>query len=211
MDDDDYRRGRLTNHKVYGEALAILAGDALLNRSFEIILEDMALGGQEAGILSRKARAAGIIAKASGSLGMIGGQVVDLASEGKEIPVQLLEYMHKCKTGALIKAPVLAAGVLCEAAEDELSELEGFSGDLGLAFQIKDDILDIEGSLEKMGKLGGSDAASSKSTYVSIYGLEASKKLLEEITGRALDHLSVFGERADFLRSLALHLVKREN
>lgn len=211
MDDDDYRRGRPTNHKVFGEAMAVLAGDGLLNRAFEIMLADMCSGTQDARSLSRKARVAQWIAKASGTSGMIGGQVVDLESEGKTIPAELLEYMHRCKTGALIKAPVVSAAILCGALEDEFKNLEEYAAKLGLAFQIKDDILDIEGNLESMGKAAGSDAAKMKSTFITLYGLEGSKKMLENITNQAISSLEIFGAKAEFLVKLAEYLVRREN
>lgn len=207
MDNDDYRRGRLTNHKVYGEAMAVLAGDALLNKAFEIILNYSSLNDKN---MLNKVKAAAVIAKAAGTSGMIGGQVVDLESEGKEIALETLEYMHKCKTGALIKAPVVSAAILCNAGGNELSMLEGYAGKIGLAFQIKDDILDVEGSLKVMGKKSGSDAAKKKSTYVTLYGLEDAKNLLRQVTEEALGFLEVFGERAYFLKFLANYLVTRE-
>jgi geranylgeranyl diphosphate synthase type II len=208
MDNDDYRRGRLTNHKVFGEAMAILAGDALLNYAFEVMLNNTV---RNPGNTSQKVEAMSIIAKASGVSGMIGGQVVDMESENKEISAGLLEYMHRCKTGALIKAPVMASAVLCKAAPDVKECLEQFAEKLGLAFQIKDDILDIEGSTEKLGKKIGSDTANNKSTFVTIYGLEKSKRMLEEITQDAINTLKVFGSKSDFLISLARYLLEREN
>lgn len=208
MDNDDYRRGRLTNHKVFGEAMAILAGDALLNYAFEVMLKHTA---DHSGNILEKTKAMSIIAKTSGVSGMIGGQVVDLESEGKAIPASLLEYMHRCKTGALIKAPVMASAVLCGAEPDMLKQLELFAEKLGLAFQIKDDILDIEGDSEKLGKKTGSDVSNNKSTFVSIYGLEKSKKMLEELTQEAVNSLKAFGNNSEFLVSLAKYLLQREN
>lgn len=208
MDNDDYRRGRLTNHKVYGEALAILSGDGLLNIAFEIMIKSMVESSMN---LEQKAKAAAVIVNASGVKGMIAGQVIDLESEDKEISVDILNRMHKCKTGELIKAPVISAAVLCGAKEDDISNLECFAENLGLAFQIKDDILDVEGDTEKLGKKVGSDESNKKSTYVSLYGLEESKKLLSEITDKAIMSLSRFGEKAVFLKSLAEYLVVREN
>ena len=208
MDNDDYRRGRLTNHKVYGEALAILAGDGLLNLAFELLLESILKSNENRDL---KIRAAAIIAKASGVEGMIAGQVIDLESENIKIPSDILDRMHRCKTGALIKAPVVSSAVLCGADEDSVKKLECFAQNLGLAFQIKDDILDVEGSLEKLGKKTGSDAQNEKSTYVSLYGLENSKNMLNEITEKAVIILKDFGEKAVFLEELAKYLVNRDN
>ena len=212
MDNDDYRRGKLTNHKVFGEAMAILAGDALLNYAFEIMLEDMNQCIPSGVSLENKTKAVHRIAKASGRSGMIGGQVVDLESEGKMITKEVLEYMHRCKTGALIKAPVLAAAALCNANHEDLQALDFYAEKLGLAFQIKDDILDVEGDLTSMGKMNGSDMAKGKSTFVSIYGLEESKKILHRITHEAAMSLEErFGEKAWLLKELAQYLINREN
>lgn len=206
MDNDDYRRGRLTNHKVYGEAMAILAGDALLNLAFESMLAHTVQTGDR---LMEKLHAMEYIARAAGASGMIGGQVVDLESEGKSIPTDLLDYMHRCKTGALIKAPVMAAAFLCGAGEKEKERLETFAAGLGLAFQIRDDLLDVEGSLETMGKRTGSDAANEKTTFITLYGVERSREMLEQITRQAVDSLAPFGEKAEFLVALARYLVTR--
>ncbi|MCX7747506.1 MAG: polyprenyl synthetase family protein [Clostridia bacterium] len=207
MDNDDYRRGRLTNHKVFGEAMAILAGDALLNFSFEIMVEAAlrSTGNLEANLTAMR-----IISNASGASGMIGGQVVDLESEGKVIHGDLLKYMHQCKTGALIKAPILAAAAICEAKKEEMDLLERYACGIGLAFQIKDDILDVEGDSEKLGKTVGSDEANGKSTFVALYGLEQSKKMLEEVTKEAVGAVGMLGDRADFLVELAYYLVNRD-
>jgi geranylgeranyl diphosphate synthase, type II len=208
MDNDDYRRGRLTNHKVYGDAIAVLSGDALLNYAFEVMLNDSVKN--ETSILA-KTRAMYIIAKASGASGMIGGQVVDLESEGKEISKKMLEYMHQCKTGAMIKAPIISSAVLCNANEEELKHLEMYADKIGLAFQIKDDILDIEGSLATMGKKSGSDIANKKSTFVTLYGMGKSKSMLNKITNEAIESIEYFGERSEFLKELALYVINRKN
>lgn len=208
MDNDDYRRGRLTNHKVYGESLAILAGDGLLNMAFEVLFESILKSKENQEL---KIRAAAVIAKAAGIEGMIAGQVIDLESENKKISADVLDRMHRHKTGALIKAPVISAAVLCGADEDSIKKLECFAQNLGLAFQIKDDILDVEGSSEKLGKKVGSDTQKEKSTYVSLYGLEKSKKMLNEITEKAVMSLKYFGEKAVFLENLAKYLVNRDN
>lgn len=208
MDNDDYRRGRLTNHKVFGEAMAILAGDALLNYAYELMLDFTYKNNQN---LMGKIKAMSVIAKMSGVSGMIGGQVVDLESEGKNITPELLKYMHGCKTGALIKAPVLAAAAICNASKNDTDMLELFAQNIGLAFQIKDDILDVEGNMGILGKKTGSDAINNKSTFVSLYGLEDSKKMLVEITEQAVQCMDAFGERGIFLKNLADYLLKREN
>ncbi len=208
MDNDDYRRGRLTNHKVYGEAMAILAGDALLNNAFEVMIEDMVENPEN---MTAKAKAVQIIARAAGATGMIGGQVVDMESEGKFISAEVLEYMHQCKTGALIKASILSAAALCQASADDFKRLEIYAENIGLAFQIKDDILDVEGNQELLGKPVGSDAANEKSTFVSLYGLEKSKEMLRTITKEAIQSIQSFGEKAEFLTALAQYLVSRQN
>jgi len=218
MDNDDYRRGRLTNHKVFGEAKAILAGDALLNYAFEVMVDNVLYSSKDSEFDSgtyekvlRKLKAMKIIANASGASGMIGGQVVDLESEGKNIEADLLNYMHKNKTGALIKAPVLSSAVICGAKEDEYKNLEKYAENLGIAFQIKDDILDVEGNLETMGKNCHSDEAKMKSTYVTVYGLEKSKEILKRVTDSAIECIKGFGERGDFLKELALFLANRNS
>jgi geranylgeranyl diphosphate synthase type II len=141
---------------------------------------------------------------------MIGGQVVDLESEGRSIPGELLLYMHMCKTGAIIRASVMSAAVLCSASPEEQSALEAYAGGIGLAFQITDDILDVEGSLEVMGKSAGKDKESGKSTFVTLYGLEESKEMLKDICFKAENALSLFGERSEFLIDLARHIISRE-
>lgn len=219
MDNDDYRRGRLTNHKVFGEAKAILAGDALLNYAFEIMLEacmqDHYSSVEEKtniGVLpvQNKIKAMKIIADASGVSGMIGGQIVDLESENKQISADMLHYMHKYKTGALIKAPILSAAALCGANEEQIKYLEEYAENIGLGFQIKDDILDIEGNFETLGKAVGSDVANQKSTFVTIYGLDESKKMLVDITNKSINVLRKFGDEAQFLVNLSNYLLTRE-
>lgn len=206
MDNDDYRRGKLTNHKVFGEAMAILAGDALLNLAYENMIKDAMISNN-----SRKLQAMGIIAEYAGALGMIGGQVIDLESEGKQVESDKLKTMHRLKTGALIKAPVESAAVICGANDKELKLLSNYATNLGLAFQIKDDILDVEGSMEDMGKKPGSDALCEKSTYVTLYGLDKSKKLLEDVTNEGVSFLEAFDTKGQFLKELALSLIQRSN
>ena len=208
MDNDDYRRGRLTNHKVYGEAIAILAGDGLLNLAFETMLMHAENYGSD---LKRHVQAMKIIANASGVSGMIGGQVVDIEAEGRDISTELLEYLHRHKTGALIKAPVIAAAVLCGADETSVKCLESYAEKIGLAFQIKDDILDVEGSFDSLGKSVRKDIQKEKSTFVKLYGLEGAKNILNNITEEAVNQLAAFGNKADFLSELAYFIAGRQN
>lgn len=208
MDNDDYRRGKLTNHKVFGEAMAVLAGDALLNKAFEIAVDE----SLKKNINPVKiVNALSIIANASGTEGMIGGQVVDLEAENKKINEGHLSYMHLHKTGALIIASAKAGAVIGGASQEKLHALAVYSKNIGLAFQIKDDILDIEGDSDKLGKPIGSDVNNNKSTFVSLLGLEKSRKKVRELTDEAMNSLNVFGDQSWFLKELALYLVNREN
>jgi len=208
MDDDDFRRGNPTNHKVYGEATAILAGDALLTEAF-ILLSHPEEGGGPAARL----RVIQEIAQASGSHGMVGGQVVDMESEGGsvEIDLALLSYIHTHKTGALIRASVRAGAILGGADEAALTALTRYGEAVGLAFQIADDILDMEGTTEELGKDAGSDEARGKATYPRLVGLDASKKRARELVDLALDSLSRFDERAEPLRAIASYIVQRKS
>lgn len=207
MDNDDYRRGIPANHKVFGNAMAILAGDALLNKAYEIMTSS-ALKSGDAG--KEKLTAMHIIAGNAGADGMIRGQAVDLESQGASITKETLEYMHKCKTGALIIAPVLASAVICGASDDERMRLRQYAENLGLAFQIKDDIMDVKGSLDKMGKTAGKDAVSGKTTYVSVYGVKGAEELLEKAVNAAVDSLECFGAKASFLKELAFFIRDRD-
>jgi geranylgeranyl diphosphate synthase, type II len=207
MDDDDFRRGNPTNHKVYGEATAILAGDALLTEAF-ILLATASNGADPAARL----QVIHEIAAASGSRGMVGGQVVDMESEGKdEIDLATLSYIHTHKTGALIRASVRAGAILGGADADSLKALTRFGEAIGLAFQIADDILDVEGTTEELGKDAGSDEARGKATYPALVGLEASKARAAELVQMSLDALSRFDERAEPLRAIASYIVKRKS
>lgn len=207
MDDDDFRRGNATNHKVYGEATAILAGDALLTEAF-ILLSRCPEGGDPAARL----RVIHEISQASGSRGMVGGQMVDMESEGKhDIDLALLSYIHTHKTGALIRASVRAGAILGGATEQGLVALTRYGDAIGLAFQIADDILDVEGTTEQLGKDAGSDQARGKATYPALVGLEASKQRAQELVQMALDALASFDERAEPLRAIASYIVKRNS
>lgn len=205
MDDDDYRRGRLTNHKVFGEAMAVLAGDGLLTLAFEVMLEQKNVDPR---VLIETVRE---MAMCAGNFGMVGGQGLDLENEGKSISAEELRKMHAGKTGALFIAAVRGGAHLAGANEQELLALTKFADLLGLAFQITDDILDVEGTTEDLGKPVGSDEKNHKSTYVSLYGLEAAKALAEKTVAEALECLEMFGENAEALREITRLMCSRKN
>ena len=207
MDDDDTRRGKPTNHKVYGEGIAILAGDGLLNRAFEAMIEHaLTLDEPIHGL-----KAMQTIADAAGVNGMIGGQTADLLNEGKEIDEQMLAYIHRHKTGALITASVKAGAYMAGVDEEEATRWEKIGHALGMAFQIQDDLLDIEGDAAEMGKPVGSDERNEKATYPALYGIEKSREKIEALTKEVLETLEPYGEKADFLRSLTEALVNRRS
>lgn len=209
MDDDDYRRGNPTNHKVFGEATAILAGDALLTEAFILLSSSEMSGCLDPTVLLRVIRE---IAVSAGSRGMIGGQVVDMESEGsKEIDLATVQYIHTHKTGALIRASVRSGALIGGATGSELESVVRYGEAVGLAFQIADDILDIEGTTEQIGKDAGSDEARGKATYPAVIGLTASKQRAVELVEVALDALSCFDEKADPLREIARYIVKRKS
>lgn len=208
MDDDDYRRGKPTCHIVFGQANAILTGDALLTLAFELLSKNA-----ENEKISDKAvlKVIGEIAKASGSLGMIAGQVIDIESEGKEIDYQILKKLHQLKTAELFKASLRAGAILSNVHENGLEALTTYADSFGLAFQITDDILDIEGDQMLIGKLLGSDVKNNKITYPSLFGIDESYRLAKESIEKCQDVLSIFDEKADFLRKLAHYLLERKN
>ncbi len=208
MDNDDFRRGMPTSHKVFGEATAILAGDALLNKAYELMISHVVKNDH---MTKNYAKAMNVIAVSAGAEGMILGQMIDIESEGKAISKETLEQMHRCKTGALIKAPVLAAASICGAGPDEYESLGKYAEYIGLAFQIKDDIMDVKGSQEQMGKPTGSDAASNKTTYAVLYGIDRAEELLEETVSAAVKTLTCFGDRAAFLKELAVFIRERDS
>jgi len=206
MDDDNLRRGRPTCHKAFDEATAILAGDALQAHAFEILAaSDLHVNDR------RRLEIIHLLATASGSDGMAGGQAIDLAAVGNSLTLEQLEAMHRLKTGALIKASILL-GAMCSTTvtEDELAKLGRYADCIGLSFQIQDDILDVIGDTETLGKPKGSDEKMQKPTYPSILGLDASRKLALEQHQQALSHLETLGERADTLRQLSAYIVERE-
>jgi len=205
MDNDDYRRGKLTNHKVFGEGFAILAGDALLNKAFEIMHQALIKSPKLENI-----KAAAYISKASGTQGMIGGQCIDLYYENKAIDLEILNAMHDKKTGAMIRAPLVAGALIAGAREEDVQRLEKFGQLIGLAFQISDDILDVEGSTEKLGKKTGSDANNNKSTFVSYYGIEKSKEMAKGIIKEAQNIIDVYGNKGLLLKELSNYIIERD-
>jgi farnesyl diphosphate synthase len=208
MDDDDLRRGKPTNHKAFDEATAILAGDALQARAFQILAIEKAFTIDS----EKRLQIIDILAEASGSMGMVGGQAIDLAAVGGLLTEKELENMHLKKTGALIRASVLmAAHCSPSVTVEQLSALEQFAHSIGLAFQVQDDILDIESDTQTLGKTQGSDIAADKPTYPSILGLEQAKQKLQGLYDDAISALTCFDERADMLRALAKFIVSRNN
>ena len=205
MDNDDYRRGRLTNHKVFGEAMAVLAGDGLLTLAFEVMLEQTNV---EPKALIETVRE---MAMCAGNFGMVGGQGLDLEFEDKEITAEELRKLHAGKTGALFIAAVRGGAHLANANEQQLLALTKFADLLGLAFQITDDILDVEGSSAELGKPVGSDAKNHKSTYVSLYTLDGAKALAQKTVDEALECLEGFGSNADALREITKMMCGRKN
>jgi geranylgeranyl diphosphate synthase type II len=205
LDNDDYRRGKLTNHKVFGDAMAILAGDALLTLAFQVLAELAAPA-------ERKVRLMAVLATASGTVGgMIGGQVADLEGEGKPPDAALLESIHRAKTGALLRASLRMGAIFAGATEAEYAALSRYGEHVGLAFQIVDDILDVEESSEALGKTAGKDAAQHKITFPAVYGLPASKTMAEAECVGAHAVLEPFGARATRLHELADLIVRRKS
>jgi geranylgeranyl diphosphate synthase type II len=206
MDNDDLRRGKPTNHKVFGEAVALLAGDGLLTLAFNL----MAGYGAEKEV-EKKAllRVIDLIASAAGYKGMVGGQVVDVTYEGKEPDPNVVEYIHRHKTAALIAASVTAGTILAGGNKDEEKSINSYGQQIGLAFQIADDILNIEGDRKVMGKGTGSDKEKGKITYPSVFGTAESKTIQKELITNAIDSLKRFDTRAEPLRDLARYIIKR--
>lgn len=209
MDDDDLRRGKPTNHKVFGEAVAVLAGDGLLSSAFETMNKDMLLYFDNPEMLKRRVKASYEIVKGAGCKGMIAGQLADIESENKQCSVEMLDYIHLNKTAALIKAAVRAGAHLGGADVQKLQDLTTYAECLGLGFQIADDILDITGDEAILGKKTGADAERNKSTYPALYGLETSRKRLQELTDTALKVLSPYYDDAELLVNIAEDLAVR--
>lgn len=203
IDDDDMRRGRPTCHKVFGEAGAVLAGDALLTAAFAMIASG------DDGDKARRLRVVSELARAAGTAGMIGGQVVDIESTGKDVTFPVLEFIHIHKTGELILAAVRCGAILGGADDDRLSSLTRYGEAIGLAFQIADDILDVEGSAEEMGKNTGGDELLGKATYPALLGMAEAKERAEELVEMAVDSLDGFGPGAEPLRMIARYVTSR--
>jgi geranylgeranyl diphosphate synthase type II len=206
MDDDDFRRGKPTNHKMFGEALAILAGDALLTMAFDILSRPKIVRGTSPETLIQIIQE---LAKGSGHFGMVGGQVADIESEGKKVSRIELEYIHRHKTAALIRASIRIGGLLGNARKQDLSALTQYGEDIGLAFQIVDDVLDVVGTQEEMGKDVQSDSSRNKKTYPAFFGVERSRQKAHELMKRATKSLERFGKRADPLREIAHYIIDR--
>jgi geranylgeranyl diphosphate synthase, type II len=205
LDNDDYRRGALTCHKVFGEAMAILAGDALLTLAFQVLSTCLAVDDR------RRTRLISELSEAAGTVGgMIGGQVADLEGEGQPPDAALLESIHRAKTGALLRASVRMGAIYAEAAPEQLAGLSAYGEHIGLAFQMIDDILDVEESSEALGKTAGKDAQQQKITFPAVYGLTESRRMAEAERQKAHEALEIFGSRAGRLRELADYIVRRK-
>ena len=203
LDDDDLRRGKPTCHKKFGEATAILAGDALLTLAFETIAATPVSPERRIAMVTEIASAAGTVN------GMVGGQVADLEAEGKPVGPEMLEYIHRSKTAALIRASITAGALCMGAPPEDVARLRRFGETIGWAFQVTDDILDVEESSAALGKTAGKDVAQQKATYPSVFGLERSHQIAKELAGRGISELTAYGERADRLRAIAEFLVHR--
>lgn len=210
MDNDEYRRGRKTTWKVYGDGMAVLAGDGLLNLAFETAAGAFDLA-EDHDSLRRTAEAVQILGKKAGVYGMIGGQAADIEAEsGKEVTKELLLFIHENKTAALIQAAMMIGAVLAGAEQSEVSAMEKAAYNIGIAFQIQDDILDVTSTTEVLGKPVGSDEKNHKLTYVSLHGLEGSRRRVEELSGEALAILDSFSGKNEFLAALVQSLITRE-
>lgn len=204
LDNDDLRRGRPTCHKVYGEAIAILAGDGLQTYAYEVLAKLQCPADARASIIGEIARATGTVD------GMIGGQVMDLEAEHQHSDAKTLEYIHRSKTGALLTASVVTGGMYAGADSTQIQRLRNFGTNIGLAFQIVDDVLDVTQTSEQLGKTAGKDTATEKATYPSLFGIDASIAKADELVKKADAALDPFGDRAGNLREIAAFLVERK-
>lgn len=205
MDNDDLRRGRPTCHKAFGEAVAILAGDALLTQAFRVLASDSPRRDA-----ARQVRVIREIATAAGSVdGMIGGQMADIENEGKQVDAATLEYIHRSKTGALIAAPVVVGGIIAGATDDQIDKLRNYGERIGLAFQIADDILDVTSTSEQLGKTAGKDQAAHKATYPVVHGVPASRRRARELVEEAVEIVSSLGIATGMLEEIARFIVAR--
>ena len=209
MDDDDLRRGKPTSHKVFGEAIAILAGDALLTRAFQLMAEGPP--DWDADRVRRRLAATAVLGEACGTSGLIGGQVEDLESEGQATSAATLERLHRAKTGALLGACVRGGAILGGASPDERASLSGYADAIGLAFQVVDDVLDATEGAERLGKTAGKDEAARKATYVSVHGLDRAREMAKGLRTQALGAVSRLGERGTLLADLARLIVDRHS
>jgi geranylgeranyl diphosphate synthase type II len=207
MDDDDLRRGKPTSHKVFGEAMAILAGDALLTRAFHVMVEVPADAPPD--VLRRRLEATALLGEAAGTAGLIGGQVEDLESEGRAVGADVLERLHRAKTGALLGACVRGGAVLAGASEGQRRELDRYAAAVGLAFQVVDDVLDATGDAVQLGKTAGKDQAAGKATYVSVHGLDKARRIASGLLDDARRAAAALGERGGTLDGLAGLIVER--
>lgn len=205
MDNDDFRRGKPSNHKVFGDGIAVLAGDALLNEAMNVMFKFCLKKGK------KELKACSEIALAAGADGMIGGQVVDILSEGKNISRDELFYMHNKKTGALITSSIICGAIMGDAPEDDLALLKEFGEKLGLAFQIKDDILNVEGNRDILGKSINSDKENNKTNFISTYGLEESKKMCFNLTQECIALLNKLKKDTSLLKDITLFLLDRKS
>lgn len=206
MDNDMYRRGQKTTHAVYGESIGILAGDGLLNFAYEIMSEAVLKSKNP----ERMAKAMAIIAKKAGIYGMVGGQTVDVINEGKEISIDTIEFIHELKTAALIEASMMAGAILAGASDEDVAKIEHIAKNVGVAFQIQDDILDVTSTMEVLGKPVLSDEKNNKFTYVTIMGIEKSKNQVKIYSDEAIDMLDSLEYENEFLRKLIIKLINRE-
>lgn len=210
MDNDDLRRGKPTNHKVFGDGMAILAGDALLNSAFEIMSKDMMMYFGNSDELSKRINAMYAIAKGAGVQGMIAGQTADILNESNtDVDESILSFIHRNKTAALIVSAVQAGLYIGGADKEMFNAMSRYAEKLGLAFQIADDILDVKGNKEILGKTPGSDEDKKKTTYVSIHGIDESERMLSEMTKQAVDAISNYYDNAEFFKTLVQDLEKR--
>ena len=204
MDDDDLRRGRPSCHKAFNEAAAILAGDALQAQAFELLADASGFRPLQRVTLIKA------LAKAAGLQGMVGGQAMDIKATDTDLSLQQLQSMHACKTGAIIRAALTMGGIAADASAEQLSALDAYGGHIGLAFQVVDDILDVEGNTQTLGKTQGKDSEANKPTYVSLMGLSGAKQESQRLLQQALDALGKFTDTADPLRALAHYIVSRD-
>ena len=205
MDNDDLRRGKLTNHKMFGEAIAILAGDALLNKAFEVV------SSYEYENTKAAMKAISVLSQSSGTEGMIGGQIVDINSEGRALELGELLYLESLKTGAIIRSSGVIGALMSGASQEEVRAIDEYCLNLGIAFQIQDDVLDVTGNEENLGKPIGSDDENQKTTFVSLCGIEKAKDAVNEYSKKAVSALEIFGNKAKYLYELADYLINRNS